>query len=547
MRHGLARTRAFLTAHAEDNLTTWLARIAVAVGALNVVVLLAQARDTIHQLELNADYSMSLVLPALAGHAPAGSVISLGNHAFYEAWWFERATIGLPGSRAIWEVAPFVVEGAGIAVVAWCAWVALGRLAALLCTVALVSISDSWRLVLGMSGGRVGLTFHAGALCAALLILGAARGAPRLSRRALVAFTMFTVFFGVAASSDQLVAATVVVPYMIAPCLWWAYDRSRAALAVAVYALATGAVSLLGGLLLTSLMHAEHVVQAPFPVVFTTVASLSTNVQNLIGAWAGYGDGAFFGLSANGVNLLLFVAGILCVVALAGVLWALCRKTYAVLGEAHEGVAPSGRFLYVSFWGLVLAADLALYLLTSVSNSLGPGDHYLLSAWVAVAALLGAFARSRRLWATLLAGVALFGGLIVRTHIVDGVPPFGSAPSAQVAGDIEHFAAAHGASTGYAEYWDAAPVTWETRLKAHVYPLGPCGPPSGLCPFYISINSWYTARGKVPTFLVTDSRPGIPGGVIAGAPAAFGKPVAVGAFGPFTVYVYRYDIAAKLG
>src|ERR1700728_957706 len=115
MRRLGGRTRALAGARAADDFTTWLARIAVVVGGLNVVVLLAQARSTIHQLELNADYSMSLMLPALSGHAPAGSVITLGNHPFYEAWWFERATIGLPHFRFIWEAAPFAVEGAGIA------------------------------------------------------------------------------------------------------------------------------------------------------------------------------------------------------------------------------------------------------------------------------------------------------------------------------------------------------------------------------------------------------------------------------------------------
>jgi hypothetical protein len=196
MRQVIDRLRALLSAHADGKVTTWLMRTAVCAGVLNVVVLLAQARDTVHQLDLDADYPMSFVLPALAGRAPAGSVITLGNHSYYEAWWFERATFGLPGWRTIWEAAPFVVEGVGIALVAWCAWVVLGRLAAVLSAVALVSITDGLRIILAMSSGRVGLTVHAGVFCAALLIVGGATRAPRLSRRALAAFTVFTVIFG---------------------------------------------------------------------------------------------------------------------------------------------------------------------------------------------------------------------------------------------------------------------------------------------------------------------------------------------------------------
>jgi hypothetical protein len=510
---------------------------------------LVQAPATIHSLDLSSDYAMSLVLPALAGHAPAGSVISLGNHPFYEAWWFERATVGLPHARAIWELAPFVVEGAGIAVVAWCAWVALGGLAAIACAVALVSISDGWRVVLGMSGGRVGTAFHAGALCAVLLILAGAGRAPNLSRRWLVALTVFTVAAGAVASSDSLVAATVVVPYVLAPCVWWCYARTKEALRIGAYAIVTGAAALLGGVILTAWMHSEHVIHSPFPVVFTTAASLVTNIDDLIGAWAGLGGGAFFGLPASGTNLLTFVAGVLCLAALAGVLWAMARRTYAFLHAASTGTAvPPARGLYIAFWSFVIATDLAVYLLTSVSGSLGPGDHYLLSAWVGVAALLGAFVIGRRFWATLLAAAAIFGILNVRTHIADGVPAFGVAPDSQLAYDIEHFTRDYGAQFGFSEYGDAAPITWETHLATKVYPLQPCGVPSGLCAFFIGISSWYTPIAHVHSFLLTDPRAGIAGGTITLPPADLGKPIAAEAFGGiWAVYVYSYDIASRVG
>ena len=548
MRHGRSRTRAFLTVRADDGATTWLARIAVAVGLLNVTVLLAQAADTIHQLDTDADYAMSLVLPALAGRVPAGSVITLGNHAYYESWWFNRATIGLPEWRFIWEAAPFVVEAAGIALVSWCVWVVLGRVAAVLCSVALLSITDGLRVFLAQSGGRVGLTFHAGALCAALLIIGRATRAPRVSRRTLVAVALFTVFFGTLAASDQLVAVTVVVPYMIAPCMWWWYERTRAAREVCLYALATGAVSLIAGSLLTSRMQAEGVVHSAFPVLFASVGTLTSNAENLIYSWTVLGGGTFFGLSASGQNLLTFAAGVLCLLALAGVLSGLSRRAYALLADTErERVIRAERFLFISFWGVMLAITLAIFLMTQVSIPTGSGTNYLLSGWVAVATLLGAFAQSTRLRSGLLLGVAAFGILTFRTHLASGVPAYGTGPTQLEVGDIEHFARVHGATIGYAQYLDAPTITWDAALKTQVYPVWPCGYASGLCPFFIGINSWYTPRGRVPTFLVTDSRPAATAGSITAAPAALGKPIAVAPFPPFTVYVYRYDIAAKLG
>lgn len=529
---------------------SWLVWLVAAVGALNVIVLLAQARDTVSQLDLGADYPMSLVLPALSGQAPPGSIVVLGNHSYYEAWWFERATIGLPGYRQIWEAAPFVVEAVGIVALAWCVWIAIGRLAALLCVVALVSISDGLRIVLAMSSGRVGLTVHAAALCAALLIVGGAPRAPRLSRPWLAAFTAFTVLFAAAAATDQLIAITVVIPYMLAPCLWWWHERSAQARNVCLYAVATGAAAIVLALVFVSVMQSEHIVHSPYPVLFATVASLTTNLQNLVGSWAVLGGGSFFGLPASGTNLLTAALGVVCVVGLLAAVWALARRGYALLANAPpQPVAGAGRFLFIAFWALVIATDLALYLGTQVSADVVSGSHYLLSAWVAVAALLGAFVRSTRLRVTVLVGVAAFGLLTAREHIADGVPAYGPGPTGAQSAAIETFARAHGASIGYAEYLDAPSVTWETDLKTKVFPISPCGSgASGLCPFFIDINSWYTPRAHTRSFLLTDSRPAVTGGSITAPPAAFGKPIASEAVAPaFTVYVYPDDIAAQLG
>jgi hypothetical protein len=303
-----------------------------------------------------------------------------------------------------------------------------------------------------------------------------------------------------------------------------------------------------GALLLTSLMQSEHVVHSPYPVLFATVTSLSSNVQNLIGSWAVLGDGSFFGLSASGEALVTSVVGILCLLAFAAVLWAVSRRAYALLADGrHERAVPAPRFLFVSFWALVIATDLVVYLGTQVSNDVVSGSHYLLSAWVAVAALLGAFVRSMRLRVTLLLGVAVFGVLTFRAHVTNGVPPYGPGPDQATSGAIQRFTQAHGARIGYAEYLDAPSITWDTALKTQVYPVGPCGFASGLCPFFISISSWYTPRPHVRSFLVTDSRPAVTGGSITAPPAAFGKPVASAAFGPFTVFVYGNDVAAYLG
>ena len=101
----------------------WLAALAALIGAVNLLVLLIQARSLVSGLYLDADNASTFVVPALAGHLPAGAVVNLGNHAWYEPWWFMRATIGLPGYRALWEAAPLCGTWAGSP---W-SWPACGR------------------------------------------------------------------------------------------------------------------------------------------------------------------------------------------------------------------------------------------------------------------------------------------------------------------------------------------------------------------------------------------------------------------------------------
>ena len=86
----------------------------LAAAAISLLVVIAQAPEVVHQLFRDADQDVSLVLPQLASHLPSGSNVDLGDHSWYEAWWFNRATIGLPDHFLIWEYAPYVILLLGI-------------------------------------------------------------------------------------------------------------------------------------------------------------------------------------------------------------------------------------------------------------------------------------------------------------------------------------------------------------------------------------------------------------------------------------------------
>jgi hypothetical protein len=123
---------------------------------------------------------------------------------------------------------------------------------------------------------------------------------------------------------------------------------------------------------------------------------------------------------------------------------------------------------------------------------------------------------------------------------------YGSAGTYALYDQVADIARTEHLAIGYADYWDAAPLTWSTRFRLRVYPVQNCIPSSGptLCWSSLHmISSWYVPRPRTRTFLITDSaQPSPP----ASAQANLGKPVAEYRIGVLTMYVYSYDIASKM-
>jgi len=525
----------------------WLLGLVV---AANLIVLLVQAHAFVHGVYLNSDNASALVLPALASHAPSGSIVNLGDHAWYEFWWFMRATVGLPHHRQLWELAPFVVGLLGIAAVVACTWRGAGRLAGLLCAAALLATSAAMRSILFVPETRVSFILHAGALCGSLMFVYDRVRSGRLTRGTLLAVAVPLVVFTGAGLTDQLLVVGGLTPFVLAPLACWLRAGSTLWRKVFLFAIVTGAASLVLAALLTHIMNSDHVIHAPFPIDFVPSEMLIANLQNLVAAFASLGGGSFFGGPASGENLLTFMLGGLTLLALAGILrslWRWATSTERSVASSSTRLSAVGvREMFVVYWGLTLLLILAAYALTTVSGNSANG-RYLLGPWVAVAALLGAFVSASWSRGALILAVCAFGALTIRANLANGVPAYGFGPDQRTAREIERFVLANGATTGYGGYWDAAPVTWETYLRVKVYPIGPCPAGGGLCPFRNNqISSWYTPRGHISSFLLTDSQPSDPLAVTS-PPPAFGHPLIAGTFGTFTVYVYNHDLAADLG
>ena len=149
--------------------------------------------------------------------------------------------------------------------------------------------------------------------------------------------------------------------------------------------------------------------------------------------------------------------------------------------------------------------------------------------------MIRASKRCKTTCAIALAGVvSLAQGTAARD--TEGFPP------TELAKRVAAIAAANHVSTGYAGYWDAAPITWAAHFRVRVYPVSVCDRGAHLCPFDLhTISSWYTPRPGVRSFLLTDPRLRL---VTAPTPR-LGRPAAVYHVGRLVMYVYGYDIASR--
>jgi hypothetical protein len=523
-----------------------LAALLTLVGVLSVLVALAQAPDFIRWVYQNADPATGFVLPQLAGHLPPGTAIDLGSHSWYEAWWFMRATVDLPGHFIIWEAAPYFFAFVGIAAVAWSARLALGWRSALYCAVALLAIGNDLGQVDFEPDARVGMLLHLGLLCGALLWVWERSRDGLASTRWLIAGGLALTAFTAAGVTDQLLIFDGVIPFILAACLWWWLNKTTAARTVAVFAVATGAGSVTGGAILSKIMEHEGVAASLslHSFQFVQAANIVASLANTVSAWTALGNGAFFGTTVTSASVLAcFLAGLslLALAASSRMLWRSTSAWWTARSSSTLSSAAGSRDLFVAFWGLVVIITLASYAFTSTGQS--SVSRYLISAWVGVAALLGAIVTTRHGRMLMSAAIAVFAVVIAGQNVKDGIPQatLGYTPS-QVT-QISHFVEEHGAVIGYAGYWSASNFTWATRFKVKVFPVWSCPlRPGSVCrQQFASISSWFIPRRDTRSFLITgDQSLAIPA-----PPTTFGKALATATFGPYTVRVYGHDVAAQ--
>lgn len=522
-----------------------------------LLVLLVSQGQIRAGLNAHGDFASAPVLAELVGQAPPGSTIVLGDYPWYEAFWLLRATGWLPNHHFVWQLVPFAIwlgtallAGFSVRRLTGSRWAAVTTIALLICSGITVR-TTMWSL-----NTHGPAAFHVALIGAAVAValtdrrwLQGTRGWVGAVVVGLISAVGATDVLVVAIGIGALVASSLVLAL-------WRDDWALARLAAV-----TTAISVAGAKVLDQLAQNANISWTHREVKFVGGDQILQHVELLPQVAPLLAGGRVFGESIGPLTALSMAAGLLVLVASFTVLVVAVRlfkrtvwpERFAPHVAEAGGTTPAGEAEPVAeteeafvggltFWFTVIVVNVLAFTFTSAAFDVG-GGRYLMSAWVGLAVLIPVLAvRLDLRWlAGVVATVLTFAGLV---EFVREPNPIKSAnfPTEGLANEVQRFTKEHGASVGYAAFWDSHAITWHSRFLTHAIPVTPCG--TGNCKFHQHyISSWYTPRGGARSYLVIDpTQPGQPQ-----IDPAYGEPVATRQIGPVTVHVYDHDIAAEIG
>jgi hypothetical protein len=455
--------------------------------------------------------------------------VVLGNMPYFTTLWADLLTHGLPHHRLLWQYGPLALFVLGVAVLAATAWRLAGRWAGGTTAVLAGALSTS-ALLPTLAQAFHGLTWFTSILLGASLAWAA--GTRRTLRRRALVLAPVAAIAGVNLASDPLLALAGITPLVAAPALRWVRGRRQDDRDLLALAGATAGAAIAVALVTTGLMHSAGVTDAAprgFLLRLAGADAVGGRIHTLLadlGALAGSGR-------STGALWL----PVLCVAAAAAVVGALGRRVR--LGRAAG--------IYVAYW--TISAGLLSVAFVASRVPLGQGTasvRYLVGTVYAAAAALPLLAAGSRRGRVLLAGAAVGVCALACVSLArnDLAAARARQPVVQYGSAIVRTLHRLGLRRGYAQYWKAAALSWQSGDRIVVAPVTACLR-GRICPFRLnSVASWY-APGRRParSFLLDDPyTDGFGAGV-----RSLGRPEQVRRFGPIRLLVYRGDISRRLG
>jgi hypothetical protein len=475
--------------------------------------------ELVHTLYWDTDAAGSLVLAErLRGDGP----VYIPHFGFWTSLWWLLATRHLPAHRQLWEGTGYAFALAGAGLLGWATARVAGRWAGVTAAAAALVVGPVVLRQLLTVNFHVSTPFTAAVLAAYVVLLP--------QRRSLVLAAAVGLLAGLNAASDPLLWVAGVAPFAIAAAVLIATTRRRD---LAAPAGVTLALTILSASATSALMRSLdfHIVGREFRLA--DLGDLPGHVLDL-GRMIALLGGANYALPGGyprePLRLLL---ALLVFAAVAAVL-------VSALKQVTRRSDPTAT-AYACFWAAATVLLGLGFVSTTQAAAQGAGSVYYLptlalAAGAGTAMLAGGSPRAQLAAAV---AIAVVGGANI-AGVAQGRAgtPLGAIGTYQQ--PLLHLLERNGVTRGYAGFWDAQNITWQTGMRLLVAPVARCG--RALCEYrFFTISSWYDERPG-PSFLIVDPTTGF----ITEPPPVVSSAFASYRFGPLTVYLFRYDLARHI-
>jgi hypothetical protein len=492
----------------------WLPALA---GAAYVLTVVARGTRLVEDNDWDTDVSAPF---ALAERLRGSGPVHIPHYGEWTTFWWLLATRWLPWHAVIWDASGYVLAVATAALLAWTTARVAGRWAGVTAGAAALLVGPfALRALLSLASH---VTNPVGAV-----VLGA--GVVLLPRtRSWLLVVLLGLVAGTNAASDGLLWIVGVFPFVVATAIYARTTRRRD---FAVRAAATVAVTIVSAVVTTIVMRSLDFHVIGLDVGLASARDLPSNVRHLL-RMIGLLGGANYALAGPYPREPLRI--------LLALLW-LAGIASPVVAAVKLRRADAALRAYAWFWAAAVLSLCVVFVVTPNAADLGPKSaNYLLTLAPAAGAGVALLAR-RAASPQLLVALAVAAVAAVNIgSIVGGRAEITDLPAIEAQWqNVERIARQEGATRGYAGYWDAQNLSWQTHMHLHVAPVVNCG--QTLCPYnFFTVQSWYDQKGG-PTFLLID-----PTNAVVHAPSFVSNAASKHRLGTLDLYVFRYDIARHI-
>ncbi len=495
-------------------LLRWLPALAAAAYLTTVAALGSQI---VRNLGWDTDASGPF---ALAERLRGSGPVYLSHQGGWTTLWWMLATRGLPWHAELWKATGYLFAVLGALLLAWATSRVAGRWGGVTAGAIALVIAGPFTLRALMSvSAHVTNPFGAVVLAVGLVSLTQTGSWPLVAGVGLIA--------GANAASDPLLWFAGVLPFAFAGVL---LARATRRADVAVRAGVTVAVTVASAVVTDLVMRAFDFHVVGLDAGLEPLRDLPSNIVHLGRMIALFGGANYATLAPYPQDPLRAILALLVFTAV------LAPIVAAVLFTLRR--AEPTTWAYACYWAAASSFLCIIFVITPNAADLGPkSSNYLLT--LAPAAGAGVALLASRWQARQLAvgvAVATIAALNIGSIADEPAEASGLAAIETYERPLLQLLEREGVTRGYAGYWGAQNLSWQTDMHLLVAPVGNCG--EQLCPYNVfTIRSWYEPQGG-PTFLLVDPT------VNAIHPPPFAAQARVThRFGPMTVYLFDYDIA----